>query len=79
MTFLNTRAPSGHRTCANLRCKEMYYTLAKLKDGGENLVVKDPAEDKHIYWCVKTARDQGPDHQWANLEGCSPERECYEG
>jgi hypothetical protein len=76
MTFLNVRAPSGHLRCANLRCKEMYYhsdlDAEKMKP-----VVSDD-DDKHAYWCVKTARRYGTDQQLATLDGCSPSRSCYQ-
>lgn len=76
MTYLNRFAPSGHAICQNLRCKEMYYQCAS------HLETKQPVEseedDRHVYWCVKTATALGADHKLATLDACSPDRDCYQ-
>ena len=77
MTFLNNRAPSGHRICRNLRCKEMYYTSELAPP--EKVMVTSDEDDRHVYWCVKTALKFGVDKRLATLDSCSPERECYDG
>jgi hypothetical protein len=76
MTFLNTHAPSGHARCRNLRCKEMYYHV-QLGPQDKSPLVTDAREDGHVYWCVKTTKEFGPDRQQVSLEACSPDRECY--
>lgn len=77
MTYLNTHAPSGHARCRNLRCKEMYYQVDVRPEDGL-APVEDDREDRHVYWCVKTTKEYGPDRSIATLEDCSPERRCYE-
>ncbi len=76
MTFINLHAPSGHAICRNLRCKEMYYSCqaALAKD----IKVTSDEDDRHVYWCVKTANHVGLDQNLATLDACSPERDCYE-
>ena len=80
MTFLNSRAPSGHPICCHLRTKEMFYTVVP---GGSDYdpgraKVTDPEQDDHIYWCTKTCRRRGPGGVPACLESCAPSRACYE-
>jgi hypothetical protein len=76
MTYLNLFAPSGHAICKNLRCKEMYYTCAShLK---KNVRVESDEDDRHVYWCVKTANALGVDRKLTTLDSCSPDRDCYE-
>ena len=77
MTFLNTRAPAGHRICRHLRCKEMYYT-SEVETEREQARITDPDEDDRLYWCTKTCRPLGPEGKEANLHDCDPERSCYE-
>jgi hypothetical protein len=75
MTFLNTRAPRGHLLCKNLRCKEMYYEeLVRASDP----LVTDCAADTHVYWCLKTCRQESPQGAALSLDACSPDRACYE-
>lgn len=78
MTFLNTRAPGGHARCANLRCKEMYYHVQLQATDGSPLVTDDQ-DDRHVYWCLKTTKEYGPDLAHCTLESCSPDRACYQG
>ncbi|MFH0944958.1 MAG: hypothetical protein V2A76_07145 [Planctomycetota bacterium] len=79
MTFLNSRAPSGHRICSHLRTKEMFYNASlgspDLDPGRAR--VTDPDQDDHIYWCTKTCRNRGPGGVPAGLDSCAPSRECY--
>jgi|SoiMethySBSTD1v2_1073268.scaffolds.fasta_scaffold947517_2 hypothetical protein len=76
MTFANLRAPSGHRLCRHLRCKEMYYTDAAAIERAR----QDPehAFDGKLFWCLKTSRSWGPDGTTCGAEECPPNRECYE-
>ena len=77
MTFLNTHAPAGkHRICQQLRCKEMYYHV-DLQEGDGSPLVTDDADDRHVYWCLKTHKEFGPEGQSVDLESCGPERRCY--
>jgi len=80
MTYLNSRAPSGHRICRHLRAKEMFYTSVAGNAGVDpgRAKVIDPELDDHHYWCTKSCRPRGPFGDEACLEGCSPERRCYE-
>lgn len=77
MTFLNTRAPSGHRLCRQLRCKEMYY---RSDIAPPSALVTDPDDDNHIYWCASTCRPHPPrgSEGDVDLESCNPSRGCYE-
>jgi hypothetical protein len=76
MTFLNRAAPSGHAICKNLRCKEMYYHCQSHVE--RNRPVESDEDDRHVYWCVKTANALGVDHKLTTLDTCSPDRSCYE-
>lgn len=77
MTFLESRAPSGHRLCQDLRCKEMYYNApsdsAEARASGE----MDPEDDPRVYWCQRTTRSLGPYGVVVDLESCDPTRSCY--
>jgi len=74
MTFLNTRAPSGHRICRELRCKEMYY---RSEMAPPSALVTDGDDDNHIYWCASSCRPMSPQGEDVDLESCHPGRSCY--
>ena len=74
MTFLNTRAPSGHRICRDLRCKEMYY---RTDPAPPSALVTDADDDNHVYWCASTCRSLSPEGGDVDLESCGPARDCY--
>ncbi len=76
MTFLNRRAPSGHRVCRKLRCKEMYY---RVDPAPPSALVEESDEDRHVYWCAVTARPlPAAGAGDVDLESCNPTRACYE-
>ncbi len=75
MTFLNRRAPSGHRVCRHLRCKEMYFHAP---GGGGAAAARESDDDRRDYWCRRTCRALGPEGGGADLEACAPQRACYE-
>ena len=78
MTFLNTRAPGGHRLCSFLRAKEMYYT-SQVRAENDDSWVADAADDNNHYFCLKTCRNEAPDGQGSlSMEECGPDRPCYE-
>ncbi|MBI4878098.1 MAG: hypothetical protein HY812_00340 [Planctomycetes bacterium] len=75
MTFLNRRAPSGHRVCRHLRCKEMYFHAP----GGDGFAAARAGdEERRDYWCAQTCRPRGPEGAGAALDACAPDRACYE-
>lgn len=78
MSFANVRAPSGHRLCRNLRCKEMYYETTEMIERAR----KNPAEafENKIFWCLKTYQAHGPEPEGkaCGAEQCPPTRACYE-
>ena len=73
----NLRAPSGHRLCRHLRCKEMYYSVAADSLPPEKLDPTHAFEGK-LFWCMKTWRSLGPGNEACGAEECPPTRECYE-
>lgn len=76
MTFFNTHAPAGHRLCRSLRCKEMYYTAAKLDHPNKGRV-ESCDEDARAYWCTQSCRPLAPDGGDLGLDACGPDRSCY--
>lgn len=76
MSFMNLRAPSGHKLCRFLRCKEMYYdSQAQLERARAN---PEQAFDGKHFWCTKTYKVDGPDAQQCGADACAPGRACYE-
>ena len=76
MSLMNVPAPSGHRLCRHLRCKEMYYSST----GADDEARANPAKafaDK-IFWCMKTYKADGPEGELCGAEECPPTRACYE-
>jgi hypothetical protein len=76
MTFMNLRAPSGHKLCRFLRCKEMYYTVAADLETAR----ADPksAFEGKVFWCHQTQKADGPDRNPCGAEECRPGRSCYD-
>jgi len=76
MTFMNLRAPSGHKLCRFLRCKEMYYTVEADLERARS----DPkaAFEGKIFWCDRTHKVDGPDASACGAEECRPGRSCYD-
>lgn len=77
MTFANTHAPSGHRRCRHLRCNQMYYNV-RPQEGDRSRLVTDDLDDPHVYWCLKTHKEFGPEGKDVGLEACRPDRTCYQ-
>ncbi len=69
----------GESPCRHLRTKTMFYGFAR-----EAALSVGPECDTAHFWCVKTGRVLGPDHDLAHREQCSlgPDgvapRECFE-
>ena len=76
MSFANLRAPSGHRLCRHLRCKEMYYNVPESLERAKENPTR-AFEHKH-FWCLKTFKAESPDGATCNAEECKPTRSCYE-
>ena len=76
MSLMNVRAPSGHKLCRFLRCKEMYYTTQEQMEEAR----RDPkaAFEGKLFWCERTHKGDGPDAQACGAEECRPGRTCYE-
>ena len=79
MSLMNVPAPSGHRLCRHLRCKEMYYT-AHEEAGGAERARPDPATAfaNKYFWCLRTFKADGPEGAPCGPEECPPGRSCYE-
>jgi len=76
MSFANLPAPSGHRLCRHLRCKEMYYTSQEqLARARTDL---SAAFESRVFWCLKTYQAEGPGGGRCGAEECPPTRACYE-
>lgn len=58
--------------CRHLRTKKMYIPAEYPQTGRLS-----PSRTGH-YWCVRTAREFGPDGKRVSLDGCGPERDCCE-
>jgi|JI10StandDraft_1071094.scaffolds.fasta_scaffold3555465_2 hypothetical protein len=76
MTFLNTRAPAGHKLCIHLRAKEMYYTQV-VRPANDDSLLKPGEHDRNHYWCLKTCTPLGPGARPLSMDACGPDRECY--
>lgn len=76
MRLANTPAPSGHRICRHLRCKEMYLTHAD--PSAQPKKTPEQAWAEKAFWCLKTFQAFGPDRENCGAEECPPSRSCYE-
>jgi hypothetical protein len=74
--FGNLPAPSGHRLCRHLRCKEMYVADPALVERA--LADPERAFENKYFWCLKTSAAQGPENEPCGAEECPPSRACYE-
>ena len=76
MSLMNVRAPSGHKLCRFLRCKEMYYS----NEAQREKVANDPKSvfEGKLFWCEKTHKGDGPDAEVCGAEECRPGRACYD-
>jgi hypothetical protein len=65
--------PAQANRCIHLRCKSMLVF-------GENYEM-DPEYQAGMteFWCLLTAKGQGPDGEEASMNQCrNPERSCYQ-
>lgn len=76
MSFANLRAPSGHRLCRHLRCKEMYVNDAASLERAQQ--EPERAFENKYFWCLKTFTARGPENEQCGAEECRPSRACYE-
>jgi hypothetical protein len=76
MSLMNVRAPSGHKLCRYLRCKEMYYSTQEQREKAAS----DPQGvfEGKLFWCTQTQKADGPDAKACGAEECRPGRACYD-